>query len=388
MTDGSSVIYIGYTGNYIYENGSLKMFFHPEGYFDVTDTPPSGELEGVYVYQYKDHLGNIRLSYSDSDGNGIISAQTEIVEENNYYPFGLTHQGYNNSVSSLGNAVAKKYMFGGKEYQDKNIGGNQLNWYDVSARNYDPALGRWMNLDPLAEQMRRYSPYNYAFDNPIYFIDPDGMLSKSFLDELWKKSDNETTWTNNNDGTFSGSNGKTASTGENGNENGEPPSNPAEFFNYFLSLFGLSDYNLIDKIKAEQNGEHYMSTVSLNPQGEVKEWVINNREQLLNIAQISQDVGDATAVVGYVLTISVVGAEVGVPLNGISTAGSALEITVNLATSDLQSAANEAGWVVAGELVDMALRKVPDGSALGSQILKQNGAVKVILTERVIEAKQ
>jgi len=86
----------------------------------------------------------------------------------NYYPFGLKHKGYNFAV----NGRDHKYGFGNKEEQDE-LG---LGWIDITARNYDPALGRWMNLDPLAEAMRRHSPYNYAFDNPVYFIDPDGML--------------------------------------------------------------------------------------------------------------------------------------------------------------------------------------------------------------------
>ncbi|WP_299884403.1 DUF6443 domain-containing protein [uncultured Lacinutrix sp.] len=170
VTNGSSLTTTKYAGNFIYEETSagetLKFFSHPEGYIQ----PDNGSFD--YVYQFKDHLGNIRLSYSDSDGNGDIDAATEIIEENNYYPFGLKHKGYNDVVSANTNSVASKFKFGGKELNDE-LG---YNAYDFDARHYDPSLGRWLQLDALAEAAGQIhnSPYNYAVNNPIVFDDPDG----------------------------------------------------------------------------------------------------------------------------------------------------------------------------------------------------------------------
>lgn len=67
------------------------------------------------------------------------------------------------------------FKFGGKEYQDETIGGKNLDWYDFGARNFDAALGRWMNIDPMAEAYVNISTYSYAMNNPTFFIDPDGM---------------------------------------------------------------------------------------------------------------------------------------------------------------------------------------------------------------------
>ncbi len=167
-----------YAGDYVYKNtGSggdrLEFISHPEGYIEpefevVHGSPTNTILAFDYVYQYKDHLGNVRLSYADLDNNGIINASTEILEENNYYMFGLKHKGYNTVVNSTNPALKKNYN--GKEFQDE-LG---LNWHDYGARNYDASLGRWMNIDPLADNYYEYSPYAYTVNNPILFVDPDG----------------------------------------------------------------------------------------------------------------------------------------------------------------------------------------------------------------------
>jgi len=66
--------------------------------------------------------------------------------------------------------LAYKYKYNGKEWQDE-LG---LNMYDYGARNYDPAIGRWMNIDPLGEKYFPISPFAFCLNNPILFIDPDG----------------------------------------------------------------------------------------------------------------------------------------------------------------------------------------------------------------------
>ena len=197
VTNGTAIATTDYLSGFQYLKATtasavnLQFFPHAEGY--VSNTLVNGANSYNYVFNYTDHLGNNRVSYTIDPSTNVLT----ILEENHYYPFGLKHANYNmdqeyfvdaqfNGVSIKTKTPPFKYKYNGKELQDE-LG---LNLYDYGARLYDPATATWGTIDPLAEQMRRWSPYNYCFDNPMRFIDPDGMGPKDPIKDLVTKAYN------------------------------------------------------------------------------------------------------------------------------------------------------------------------------------------------------
>ena len=170
VNDGGSSTSSEYNGNYIYKNvggnSELQFIGHSEGYLT-----PDGSNGWQYVYNYKDHLGNVRLSYTDANNDGNIDASNEIIEESNFYPFGLKHQGYNSNISSLGNSTAQMWKYNGQENEEA-LG---LNVTEMTFRQYDPALARFNVMDRFSEFSYNITPYRFAFNNPIYWSDPSGL---------------------------------------------------------------------------------------------------------------------------------------------------------------------------------------------------------------------
>ncbi|MCD0487364.1 DUF6443 domain-containing protein [Pedobacter sp. MC2016-14] len=144
-----------YIGGIEYHNGVIEFIQTEEG----RALPAAGSAYS-YEYMLKDHLGNTRAT---------IKQNGDIIQVQDYYAFGLEMNAGNNLTPS----PANKYKYNGKEKQDE-LGLDQL---DYGARFYDPVIGRFSTIDPLSEISRRNSPYSYALNNPIRFIDVDGMFA-------------------------------------------------------------------------------------------------------------------------------------------------------------------------------------------------------------------
>lgn len=142
------------------ENGSNVL--HEKLDWEITIT------EAGYVYIW---LSNEEVALGGSeievyfDDFKVTHIKSPVIEEQFYYPFGMIARNYNRE-----DALPNQYKFNSKEFQDE----FNLGWLDFGARMYMPDIGRWTGLDVLADNYYDYSPYNYALNNPLIFIDPDG----------------------------------------------------------------------------------------------------------------------------------------------------------------------------------------------------------------------
>jgi RHS repeat-associated protein len=153
MSNSVGAVNTKYAGAFEYNQGNyLTRISTEEGQISVTNNGNDFAVE----YYLKDHLGNIRM---------VMNEAGTMIQETEYFPFGLAIP----KITGI-----NKYLYNGKEKQP------ETGWLDYGARQYDASIGRWMVVDPMAEKGRRWSTYNYAFNNPMRFIDPDGMWPWSF----------------------------------------------------------------------------------------------------------------------------------------------------------------------------------------------------------------
>ena len=127
-------------------------------------TPPTYTEQWIYEYDVRDHLGNLRLTYSDLNDNGSIDSKAEILQRIDYYPYGMRRNHYERTT------LKNNYQYNSIEH----VNDFGLDLSMATYRSLDGALGMWGQVDPKAEHDYSRSPYNSMYNNPISNIDPNG----------------------------------------------------------------------------------------------------------------------------------------------------------------------------------------------------------------------
>ncbi|WP_185247222.1 DUF6443 domain-containing protein [Chryseobacterium bernardetii] len=143
-----------YLEGFQYTNNQLSFAPTSEGYYDF--------VKKLYIYNYTDQVGNIRLAYyKDTSGN----LKTDRVTH--YYPFGLEFGG----ELSTSNSISPNYRYS-SQGQEKQ---RETGWSSYKWRNYDAAMGRFFNVDPLAEQYHHWSTYAFSGNRVVDARELEGL---------------------------------------------------------------------------------------------------------------------------------------------------------------------------------------------------------------------
>lgn len=145
-----------YYGSLTAENGEAKIYNFGGGYCT---------FDGACKFHYfdRDHQGNVRA---------VVGTAGTVEQIMNYYPFGAPY-----CDNTTLNPDLQPYKYNGKEFETM----HGRNAYDYGARFYDPLLPTWDRMDPLCEKYYHISPYAYCANDPVNFIDVNGLYPEFLM---------------------------------------------------------------------------------------------------------------------------------------------------------------------------------------------------------------
>jgi RHS repeat-associated protein len=170
----AGINWIVFDDQFKYVSGGFDMVGTATGtagtYKDHNSIPVINIPKNGYIYIYCSNESRYPVFF---DNLQVIHNRSQIVEESHFNSWGMRLEGI---CSKAATKIDNKYQYNGKELQSKEFyDGSGLEEYDYGARHYNAQIGRWFNVDPLADVSRRWSPYTYCYNNPLRFTDPDGM---------------------------------------------------------------------------------------------------------------------------------------------------------------------------------------------------------------------